>query len=146
MQKFIFMSLLACFSSCQNSSSHLSNNPQKAAIAYCQLANEGIKGDTAKYSLYRNAFLKDNITQKDIFGAMLIYSTAKMTQKGTVASFKNLRELVLKKGASGRMLEVSEKILFTFENSSTDTVVVKLVKNKNVWRLKWQNGDDLGRK
>ncbi|WP_394996571.1 hypothetical protein [Emticicia sp.] len=143
MQKFILIGILVCCWSCQNSINHLSNNPQKAAIAYCQLANEGIKGDTAKYSLYKNAFLKDNITQKDIFGAILIYSTAKMTQKGTIASFKNLEELIFKKDASGKMLEVSEKILFTFENSSTDTVVVKLVKDKNVWRLKWQNIDDL---
>ncbi|MFN3489441.1 MAG: hypothetical protein ACK4YV_09915 [Emticicia sp.] len=143
MQKFIFIGLSACFSSCQNSSDHLSTNPQKAAITYCQLANEGIKGDTAKYNLYRNAYLQDNITQRDIFGAMLIYSTAKMTQKGTVANFKNLEELVHKKDTSGRKMEVSEKILFTFENSSTDTVVVKLVYDKNVWRLKWQNMDDL---
>ncbi len=146
MQKLIFMGLIACFSSCRNSSSHLSSNPQKAAIAYCELANEGIKGDTAKYNLYRKCYLQDNITQRDIFSAMLIYSTAKMTRKGTVANFKNLRELVLKKDASGRKMEVSEKILFTFENSSTDTVVVKLVYDKDVWRLKWKNIDDLERK
>jgi hypothetical protein len=146
MQKLIFIGLLVCFSSCQNSSSHLSNNPQKAAIAYCQLANEGIKGDTAKYNLYRKGYLQDRITQKDIFGAMLIYSTAKITQKGTVANFKNLGELVLKKDASGRKMEVSEKILFTFENSSMDTVVVKLIYDRDVWRLKWQNMDDLERK
>lgn len=146
MQKFILIGMVACFLSCQNSSSHFFSNPQKAAIAYCQLANEGIKGDTAKYNLYRKGYLQDNITQKDIFGAMLIYSTAKMTQKGTVANFKNLEELVLKKDASGRRLEVLEKILFTFENLSTDTVVVKLVYEKNVWRLKWQNIDDLERK
>jgi hypothetical protein len=146
MQKIIFIGLIACFSSCQNSSSHLSNNPQKAAIAYCQLANEGIKGDTTKYNLYRKGFIQDNITQKDIFGAMLIYSTAKITQKGTVANFKNLGELVLKKDASGRKMEVSEKILFTFENSSIDTVAVKLVYDKDVWRLKWQSLDDLERK
>jgi hypothetical protein len=139
MQKLIFIGLLACFLSCHNPSIHLSKNPQKAAIAYCQLANEGIKGDTAKYNLYRKGYLKDNITQKDIFGAMLIYSTAKMTQNGTVANFKNLGELVLKKDASGREVEVTEKILFTFKNSSTDTVVVKLVYDKDVWRLKWQN-------
>jgi hypothetical protein len=140
------MSLLAGFSSCQNSSGHLSNNPQKAAIAYCQLANEGIKGDTTKYNLYRKGYFQDTITKKDIFGAMLIYSTAKMTQKGTVDSFKNLEELVLKKDALGREVEVTEKILFTFENSSTDTVVVKLVYNNDVWRLKWQNSGDLERK
>jgi hypothetical protein len=146
MQKFIFIGLIACFSSCQNSSNYLSTNPQKAAIAYCQLANEGIKGDTAKYNLYRKGYLQDNLTQEDIFGAILIYSTAKMTQKGTVANFKNLEELVLKKDASGRKIEVSVKILFIFENSSTDTVVVKLVYDKDVWRLKWQNSDDLERK
>ncbi len=146
MQKLIFIGLIACFSSCQNSSNHLSKNPQEAAIAYCQLANEGIKGDTAKYNLYRKGFIQDNTTQKDIFGAMLIYSTAKMTQKGTVANFKNLEELVLKKDTSGRKIEVSEKILFTFEDSSKDTVVVKLVYDRNVWRLKWQNIDDLERK
>lgn len=77
---------------------------------------------------------------------MLIYSTAKLTQKGTVANFKNIGELVLKKDASGRKMEVSEKILFTFENSSTDTVVVKLVYDKDVWRLKWQNSNELERK
>ncbi len=146
MQKLIFIGLIACFSSCQNSSNHLSSNPQKAAIAYCQLANEGIKGDTAKYNLYRKGFIQDNITQKDIFGAMLIYSTAKMTQKGTVANFKNLGEVVVKKDISGRKMEVSEKILFTFENNSTDTIVVKLLYDKDVWRLKWQNSDDLERK
>lgn len=138
MQKIIFIVLIACFSSCQNSNNHLSCNPQKAAIAYCQLANAGIKGDTAKYNLYRKGFLQDNITQKDIFGAMLIYSTAKMTKKGTVDSFKNLEEQLLKKDASGRKMEVSEKILFIFENSSTDTIVVKLVYDKDVWRLKYQ--------
>ncbi|GAB2613839.1 hypothetical protein [Emticicia sp. W12TSBA100-4] len=146
MQKFIFIGLIACFSSCQHSSNHLSKNPQKAAIAYCQLANEGIKGDTTKYNLYRKGYLQDDVTQKDIFGAMLIYSTAKMTQKGTVTNFKHLRELVLKKDASGREVEVAEKILFTFENSLTDTIVVKLVYDKDVWRLKWQNSDDLERK
>lgn len=146
MQKIIFIGLIACFSSCQNSSNHLSSNPQKAAIAYCQLANEGFKGDTAKYNLYRKGFLQNNITQKDIFGAMLIYSTAKVTQKGTVVNFKNLEELILKKDASSRKVEVLEKILFTFENSSTDTVVVKLVYDKNVWRLEWQDIDDLERK
>jgi hypothetical protein len=143
MQKFILIGLIACFSSCQNSSSHLSNNPRKVAIAYCQLANEGIKGDTAKYNLYRKGYLQDSITQKGIFGAMLIYSTAKMTQKGTVANFENLGELVLKKDVSGKKIEVSEEILLTFENSSTDTIVVRLVYYKNVWRLKWQNMDDL---
>ncbi|GGD48552.1 hypothetical protein GCM10011514_10770 [Emticicia aquatilis] len=146
MQKFIFIGLIACFSSCQNSSNHLSTNPQKVAIAYCQLGNEGIKGDTAKYNLYRKGYLQDNITQKDIFGAMLIYSTAKMTKKGTVISFKNLEEQELKKDASGRKVEVEEKILFIFENRLMDTVVVKLVYDKNVWRLKWQNMDDLERK
>ena len=146
MQKIIFIGLIACCSSCQHSSNHLSKNPQKSAIAYCQLANEGIKGDTAKYNLYRKGYLQDTITQNDIFGAMLIYSTAKMTRKGTVDSFKNLEELVLKKDALGREVEVTEKILFTFENSSTDTVVVKLVFDKDVWRLKWQNMDDLKRK
>jgi uncharacterized protein YdeI (BOF family) len=146
MQPLIFIGLIACFWSCQNSNSHLSSNPQKAAIAYCQLANEGIKGDTAKYNLYRKGYFQDNITQKDIFGAMLIYSTAKMTQKGTVVSYKNLEELVFKKDTSGRKVEVSEKILFTFENSSTDTVVVKLVYDNDVWRLKWQSLDDLERK
>jgi hypothetical protein len=143
MQKFILMGLIACFLSCQNSSNHLSNNPRKVAIAYCQLANEGIRGDTAKYNLYRKGYLQDSITQKGIFGAMLIYSTAKMTQKGTVANFKNLGELVHKKDALGRKIEVSEEILLTFENSSTDTIVVRLVYYKNVWRLKWQNMDDL---
>lgn len=146
MQKLIFIGLIACFSSCQNSSNHLSSNPQKTAIAYCQLANEGIKGDTAKYNLYRKGFIQDNVTQKDIFGAMLIYSSAKMTRKGTVKSFENVGEEVLKKDASGRNMEVLEKILFTFENSLTDTIVVKLVYDKDVWRLKWQNMDDLERK
>ncbi len=146
MQKIIFIGLIACLSSCQNSSNHLSENPQNAAIAYCQSANEGIKGDTAKYNLYRKGYFQDDITQRDIFGAMLIYSTAKMTQKGTAAKFKNLGELVLKKDASGRKVEVSEKILFTFENSSTDTVVVKLIYDKDVWRLKWQSLEDLERK
>jgi hypothetical protein len=146
MQKLIFIGLIACFSSCQNSSNYLSKNPQKAAIAYCQLANEGIKGDTVKYNLYRKGYIQDITTKKDIFGAMLIYSAAKMTQKGTVFNFKNLEELVLKKDASGRKVEVSEKILFTFENSSTDTVVVKLIYDKDVWRLKWQNCGDLERK
>lgn len=143
MQKFILIGLIACFPSCQNSNNHLSNNPRKVAIAYCQLANEGIKGDTAKYNLYRTGYLQDSITQKGIFGAMLIYSTAKMTQKGTVANFENLGELVLKKDVSGKKIEVSEEILLTFENSSTDTIVVRLVYYKNVWRLKWQNMDDL---
>ena len=143
MQKFILIGLIACFSSCQNSNNHLSNNPRKVAIAYCQLANEGIKGDTAKYNLYRKGYLQDSITQKGIFGAMLIYSTAKMTQKGTVANFENLGELVLKKDVSGKKIEVSEEILLTFENSSTDTIVVRLDYYKNVWRLKWQNMDDL---
>jgi hypothetical protein len=143
MQKFISIGLIACFSSCQDSSNHLSNNPRKVAIAYCQLANEGIKGDTAKYNLYRQGYLQDSITQKGIFGAMLIYSTAKMTQKGTVANFENLGELVLKKDVSGKKIEGSEEILLTFENSSTDTIVVRLVYYKNVWRLKWQNMDDL---
>lgn len=146
MQKIIFIGLIACLSSCQNSTNYLSSNPQKAAIAYCQLANEGIKGDTAKYNLYRKGFIQDSITQKDIFGAMLIYSAAKMTQKGTVVSFKNLEELVLKKDASGRKKEVFEEILFTFENSSTDTIAVKLIYDRNIWRLKWQNSDDLERK
>ena len=143
MQKFILIGLIACFLSCQNSSNHLSNNPRKVAIAYCQLANEGIKGDTVKYNLYRKGYIQDSITKKGIFGAMLIYSTAKMTQKGTVVNFKNLGELVHKKDALARKIEVSEKILLTFENSSTDTIVVRLVYYKNVWRLKWQNMDDL---
>jgi hypothetical protein len=143
MQKFILIGLIAYFSSCQNSNNHLSHNPRKVAIAYCQLANEGIKGDTAKYNLYRKGFIQDSITKKGIFGAMLIYSTAMMTQKGTVVNFKDLGELVHKKDALGRKIEVLEKILLTFEDSSTDTVVVKLVYNKNVWRLKWQNMDDL---
>lgn len=138
MQQLIFIGLLACLCSCQNSDSHLSKNPQKAAVGYCQLANEGIKGDTAKYNVYRKGYLQDEITQKDIFGAMLIYSTAKMTRKGTVASFENIGEEVLKKDASGRKLEVLERILFTFENSQMDTVVVKLVYDRNVWRLKCQ--------
>lgn len=143
MQKFIFMGFVIVCCSCQDSSNHLSKNPQKAAIAYCKLANEGIKGDTTKYNLYRKGYLQDTITQNNIFGAILIYSTAKMTKKGTVDSFKNLKELVLKKDALGRKVEVTEKILFTFENNSTDTIVVKLVYNNDVWRLKWQNSGDL---
>lgn len=146
MQKFIFIGFIAGCFSCQHLSNHMSKNPQRAAIAYCQLANEGIKGDTAKYNLYRKGYLQDSITQKDIFGAMLIYSAAKMTRKGTVDSFKNLEELVIKKDALGRKVEVTEKILFTFENSSTDTIVVKLVYDKDVWHLKWQTLDDLERK
>lgn len=141
MKQFIFIGLISCFWSCQHSNSHLSSNPQKVAISYCQLANEGIKGDTIKYNVYRNGFLQDEITQKDIFGAMLIYSTAKITRKGTVASFNNVGEEVLKKDASGRKLEVLERILFTFENSQMDTVVVKLVYDRNVWRLKCQEID-----
>jgi hypothetical protein len=43
----------------------------------------------------------------------------------------------------GKKIEVSEEILLTFENSSTDTIVVRLVYYKNVWCLKWQNMDDL---
>lgn len=141
MKQLIFIGLIACLWSCQDSGSHLSNNPQNAAIGYCQLANEGIKGDTAKYNVYRKGYLQDDITQKDIFGAMLIYSTAKITRKGTVASFKNVGEEVIKKDASGRKLEVLERILFTFENSQMDTVVVKLVNDRNVWRLKCQEID-----
>lgn len=146
MQQLIFIGLIACLWSCQDSNSHLSRNPQKVAIGYCQLANEGIKGDTAKYNVYRKGYLQDEITQKDIFGAMLIYSTAKITRKGTVASFKNVGEEVLKKDASGRKLEVLERIIFTFENSQTDTIVVKLVCDRNVWRLKCQEMDILKEK
>lgn len=138
MKQLIFVGLIACLWSCQDSNSHLSSNPQKVAIGYCQLANEGIKGDTAKYNVFRKGYLQDEITQQDIFGAMLIYSTAKMTRKGTVASFKNVGEEVIKKDASGWKLEVLERILFTFENSQMDTVVVKLVYDRNVWRLKCQ--------
>lgn len=63
MQKFIFIGFVIGFCSCQKSSNYLSKNPQRAAIAYCQLANEGIKGDTAKYNLYRKGYLQDNVTQ-----------------------------------------------------------------------------------
>ncbi|GAB2642196.1 hypothetical protein GCM10027035_40150 [Emticicia sediminis] len=138
MKQLIFVGLIACLWSCKDSSTHLSSNPQNAAIGYCQLANEGIKGDTAKYNVYRKGYLQDEITQQDIFGAMLIYSTAKITRKGTVASFKNVGEEVIKKDASGQKLEVLEKTLFTFENSQMDTVVVKLVYDRNIWRLKCQ--------
>lgn len=138
MKQLIFVGLIACLWSCKDSNTHLSSNPQNAAIGYCQLANEGIKGDTAKYHVYRKGYLQDEITQQDIFGAMLIYSTAKITRKGTVASFKNVGEEVLKKDTSGRKLEVLERILFTFENSQMDTIVVKLVYDRYVWRLKCQ--------
>jgi hypothetical protein len=115
------------------------NNIQLIEVKSASRDSSNPNNDSTKLKKY----IQDSITKKGIFGAMLIYSTAKMTQKGTVANFENLEELVLKKDVSGRKIEVSEEILLTFENSSTDTVMVKLIYDKNVWRLKWQNMDDL---
>jgi hypothetical protein len=138
MRQLVLIGFVFSFLSCKSELSIYSTNPREVVIACCELANAGIKGDTAKYNLYRNAFLQDSLTQTAIFGAILIYGTAKMTQKGTIAHYKNLEEVIVKNDTLNRKTEVIEKVIFTFENNSTDTVSIRLVQIKNRWLLKWQ--------
>jgi hypothetical protein len=138
MKKYIIIGVLGAFLSCKDSKSILPNNPKDATIYYWQLANEGMKGDTAKYRLYRQGYLQDSITNKNIFGGLLIYETAKTTHKGTVKEFKNLREKVIKRDSFAQYYEVEETILFTYEDGSIDTVATRLVLENKIWRLKWK--------
>ncbi len=138
MRKYIILGICGVIMSCQESKSVLPDNPQEAAIYYWQLANEGIKGDTAKYSLYRQGYLQDSLTNKDIFRGLLIYKTAKTTHKGTVKAFKNLREKVIKRDSFAQYYEVEETMLFTYEDGLADTIVTRLILENKVWKLKWQ--------
>lgn len=138
MKKLIIIGIYGVFISCQESKSVLPDNPKGAVIYYWQMANEGMKGDTAKYRLYRQGYLQDKSTNVAFFGGLLIYETAKTTHKGTIKAFENLREKIVKRDSFARYYEVEETILFTYEDGSIDTVATRLVLENKIWRLKWK--------
>lgn len=142
MQKFIVFCLLSAFCACKNASTEVPKNPKEVAIYYWTLANDGIKGDTAKYSLYRQSFVQNTNVENDLFGVLLIYSTAKATRKGTVKLIQNVGEKAIIIDGFEQIKGFNETLRFTFEDGSTDTIVTKLVLENNIWKLKWQNGAD----
>ena len=123
------------------------NQPKEAAIYYWQLANEGMKGDTAKYRLYQQGYAQKWHIDTGIMSALLIYATAKTTHKGTVKTIKNIKEKIrwqtaIRQDAFGQPTEVEETMLFTYEDDSSDTVVTRLIFENKMWKLQWQKEGD----
>lgn len=142
MKKYIIISILGAFWACKEPQNTLPDTPKEAAIYYWKLANEGMKGDTAKYRLYRKGYLQDTLTNQDIFGGLLIYETAKTTHKGTIKAFQNLKEKVIRQDSFAQYYEVEETILFTFEDGTIDSITTRLILENKVWKIKWQNEEN----